>query len=210
MKFRFQSVITKLSGKADNLAHIEIARISKSGKEVGDREIIPADTLLTGAGRFPELIYIPLIEEGEEDSEEEKTKKIIGWETLYPYPGPFAQQDIGIFRPGEEAGDYKAVVEAIGSGRRAASSVQRYLTGESVEAPANMIRRTTNVLSLDQLEPISNATRVKMPQLSPEESINTPDKEIARGYTEDQALQEANRCLQCGLICYRRAEGKLH
>jgi NADPH-dependent glutamate synthase beta subunit-like oxidoreductase len=210
VKFHFQSVVTKLSGKAENLTQIEIARISESGEEVSDRDVIPADTLMTGAGRFPELIYVPILEEGDEDSEEEKIREIVGWETIYPYPGPFAQEDTGIFRPGEESGDYKAVVEAIGSGRRAASSVQRYLTGETIEAPPNMIRRTTNVLSLDELEPIPKVARKKMPQLSHEESINNPDMEIAKGYTEDQAIQEANRCLQCGLICYRRAEGKLH
>ena len=210
VKFHFQSVVTKLSGNAHNLTHIEIARISETGEEAGDREVIQADSLLTGAGRFPELIYIPSIEEREEDSEGRKIIEVVGWETLSPYPSPFAHQDIGIFRPGEEASDYKAVVEAIGSGRRAASSVQRYLAGETVEAPAKMIRRTTNVLSLDQLEPIPKAARVQMPQLSHEESMNSPDMEIARGYSEDQAIQEAKRCLQCGLICYRRAEGKLH
>jgi len=206
MVFYFRSALTRLKGEGDRLTHVEIARLGETGEETGDRELIQTDTLLTGAGRFPELIYVPVGEKGEE----EKPLEPVPWETLIPYPSPFAEQDIGIFRPGEEAGDYKAVVEAIGAGRRAASSVQRFLEGESVEAPANMIRKTTNVLSLDELEPVEKMPRQKMPELSPEESINNPDMEIAKGYSEEQALKESKRCLQCGLICYRRSEGKFH
>ena len=73
-----------------------------------------------------------------------------------------------------------------------------------------MVRKYTEVLSLDRLEPIPKAFRLKMPETTQEERINDPDLEIEKGYSEDQAIQEAKRCLQCGLICYRRTEGKLH
>jgi formate dehydrogenase (NADP+) beta subunit len=46
-----------------------------------------------------------------------------------------------------------------------------------------------------------------MPELGRDERIQDPNAEIALGYSEDQALKEAKRCLQCGLICYRRIEG---
>ena len=101
-------------------------------------------------------------------------------------------------------------MEAIGSGRRAASSIQHYLTGEAVEAPDNMIRINTRVLSLDQLEPVSMDHRQKMPERPQEELTTNPSAEIALGYSEAQALTEAKRCLQCGLICYRRVAGSLH
>jgi hypothetical protein len=102
------------------------------------------------------------------------------------------------------------VVEAIGSGRRAASSIQRFFSGEPLEAPANMIRTHTRVLSLDQLEPVSEAPRERMPELPQEDRILDPSAEIALGYSEEQALKEAKRCLQCGLICYRQVGGPLH
>jgi hypothetical protein len=166
------------------------------------------DTLITGAGRFPELIYVPH-REGDDD-EEADLKDPIQWVTLFPYPSPFAKEDIGIFRPGEVTGDYKAVVEAIGSGRRAASSIQRFFSGEPLEAPANMIRTRTRVLSLNQLEPVSEGPREKMPERPQEDRILDPSAEIALGYSEEQAIKEAKRCLQCGLICYRRVGGTLH
>ncbi|RLI47933.1 MAG: hypothetical protein DRP09_21920, partial [Candidatus Thorarchaeota archaeon] len=140
--------------------------------------------------------------------EEAEIPEPVPWQTLIPYPGPTAEEDIGIFRPGEVMADYKAVVEAIGSGRRAAGSIQRFLNGEPVEAPANMIRTHTRVLSLDELEPVAELPRQKMPELTHEEQIADPSAEIALGFSEEQAVTEAKRCLQCGLICYRRVEGK--
>jgi hypothetical protein len=159
------------------------------------------DILITGAGRFPELIYVP----GKNDDDQTK-----GWETLFPYPSPNAEQDIGMFRPGEATTDYKAVVEAIGAGRRAASSLQRFLTGEPLEAPGKMIRKQTRVLSLDQIEPVSEGPRQRMPERPTEEQATHPSSEIALGYSEEEALTEAKRCLQCGLICYRRVKGPSH
>ena len=162
---------------------------------------------MTGAGRFPELIYIPQANENEEEGTEAQPSSPVLWETLTPYPGPFAREDKGIFRPGEVMADYRAVVEAIGAGRRAAASVNRFLTGEPVEAPSNMIRKFTEVLSLNELEPVKQFPRQKMAELSESERINDPSREIILGLTEEQALNESRRCLQCGLICYRRVEG---
>lgn len=207
IQFHFQSAVTRMLGEGDALRNVELTRISEMGTAEGERQLIAADILLTGAGRFPELIYVPQVESDEAETAE--LKMPIPWETLFPYASPFAEADIGIFRPGEVTSDYKAVVEAIGSGRRAASSIQHYFSGEPVEAPPNMIRTHTRVLSVDQLEPVSEALRQKMPELSEEEQIADPSAEIALGYSEEQALQEARRCLQCGLICYRRIRGSL-
>lgn len=206
IKFYFNSVITRMAGEGDNLNNLEMAFISESGLETGKRMSHPADMLLTGAGRFPELIFIPVI-----DSDRTMDlSRPINWETFTPYAGPCSKQELGIFRPGEEAGDYKAVIEAIGSGKRAASSVQQFLSGNPVTAPFNMIKADTKVLSLDQLEPVKTHSRVKMPEIPVEESVNNPDMEIATGYSEKQAREEAGRCLQCGLICYRRIQGTFH
>ena len=194
----FRAALYRMFGQGDNLTHVEIARLDNQGKE-STREKLVVDTLLVGNGRFPELIYVP-------QSSEESTNDPSVWETVVPYAGPSAKEDVGIFRPGEARTDYRAVVEAIGAGRRAASSAHRFLNGEKVEAPSNMIRKHTSVLNVYELEPISTIPRVKMPELSQKDRLLNPDAEITLGYTEEQALEEAKRCLRCGLICYRRSE----
>ncbi len=210
IQFFFESALTRMMGEGPALTQVEIAHLSDQAQGEGiTMEVLPVDTLLTGSGRFPELIYVA---QREEDEEEEETVSIdpLRWETVVPYAGPGATEDIGLFRPGEATGDYKAVVEAIGTGRRSAASLHRFLNGEPVESPRNMIRKFTEVVSLESLEPVLEIPRMHMPERSKEEQIADPTAEIALGYSEEQAVNEAKRCLQCGLICYRRVEGSPH
>jgi len=202
VQFHFGKAVTRMTGSGPDLSGVEIAAVSEKGHAHGQRELVPVDMLLTGAGRFPELIYVQP-ETGEEVSEAAGGGPV-RWETLVPYASPFAEQDIGIFRPGEAMGDFKAVVEAIGAGRRAANSAHRFLTQREVQAPALMIRKYTDVLNLREIEPVIPGARVPMPELGHEERIADPNAETALGYSEEQAVAEAGRCLQCGLICYRR------
>ncbi len=192
--FLYNSVLCRMTGEGSNLIEVEVRKTTG-----GDAVSYTVDSLFTGAGRFPELIYAPMMKETEG---EENTREL--WQTVIPYPGIFAKDDMGIFREGEVTSDYRAVIEAIGSGRRAAAAVQAYVSGESVEAPANMIRRHTPVVDLNSLEPVPKARRQKMPEITAEEEMLDPAKEIVKGFTEEQARLESNRCLQCGIICYRR------
>ncbi len=208
IRFRFEGILTKMRGKGPELRQVLVGGREKGADQEDEKEgteVLKVNTLLIGAGRFPELIYVPVKEEGEALQDEG-----LSWETLAPYPGPFAREDRGLFRPGEAASDYKAVVEAIGAGRRAASSLHRFLTGQPVEAPARMIRKQTQVLTLDQIEPVSSLPRQEMAERPPEERIGDPTAELALGYSETQAVTEAKRCLQCGLICYSRIQKGLH
>lgn len=67
-------------------------------------------------------------------------------------------------------------VEAIGAGRRAARSIHRYLSGQEISPPDNAIRKDTSLPDVDEVE---------------------------QGLDEKMACGEADRCLSCGLICYR-------
>jgi len=206
IQLHFHTAVTRMMGRGDELTHLELTAIGPSGD--AGLEIVEADALVTGSGRFPELVYVP--EAGSRNGDIESDEGEGAWETLIPYAGPFAQHVTGVFRPGETAGDYRAVVEAIGSGRRVANTVHRYLGGNSIEGPADMIRANTTVLNLAEVEPISAIPREPVP-ISPDEIRRVdPSAEIEMTYGEDQAVREAGRCLQCGLICYRRTKGALH
>ena len=73
-----------------------------------------------------------------------------------------------------------------------------------------MIRKHMQVLDLNTLDPLPKAKREQMPELPREEQILDPAKEIALGLNKEQARLESNRCLQCGIICYRRPKATLH
>ncbi|RME94622.1 MAG: electron transporter RnfB, partial [Alphaproteobacteria bacterium] len=208
----FETVLTKMRGEGGRLTQVELTHLAglpptttmEALRDVEAVELLEVDTLLTGAGRFPELIYTRVAEEDAEGQEPGAEQGPPRWETVLPYAGPFAEQDIGMFRPGEVTSDYKAVVEAIGAGRRGAISVHKKLMGEAVEPPAHMIRKQTTVLSVSEIEPVSSSPRHEMPTLSEEERVLNPTAEIELGFDEQQAIEEAKRCLRCGLICYRR------
>jgi len=193
VKILYNTVLTKMIGSGNKLKEVEICEVTEDGKEKeGSRRILQVDTILIGAGRFPELIYVL------------KRNDEIEWETISPYAGPNAEQEIGIFRPGEAIADYKAVVEAIGSGRRMAASVHNFLRGMPVKAPENMIKKQTRVLNVEEVHGVSPTHRKRMLQRKEDELWGDSFLELELGYTEEEAREEAKRCLQCGLICYRR------
>ncbi len=211
VQFHFRTAITRMFGEKEELTHVELASLDdhtpgqtlKQLQERAKLHRLEINTLITGAGRFPELIYAPVFEtccEGDQERQERTDR----WETLVPYASPFAEEDVGIFRPGEAVTDYKAVVEAIGAGRRGAASVHKKLMGEEVAPPPGMIRKTTKVLDVSKIEPLTPTPREPMPTLSPEEQLANPSAEIELGFSEDQVRREARRCLRCGLICYHR------
>jgi len=112
----------------------------------------------------------------------------------------------GIFAGGDAATGAATVIEAIAAGKRAALSINEYLSGEKkadfkVESEIDLeeyeAREKLN-LSRDYfpLKDIEHEERVKMPKRLVEERImNFSEEEL--GYDEEMAVVEANRCLSC-------------
>ncbi|MHA2225015.1 MAG: FAD-dependent oxidoreductase [Candidatus Hodarchaeales archaeon] len=103
----------------------------------------------------------------------------------------------GIFAGGEVAKGPLSVVEAIEMGRKAATSIDKFLGGNG--------NIDDLFIELDALNPwlgreddFYERTRVQMPCLPIEDRINT-FSEIELGYNEKMVIEEANRCLKCDL-----------
>jgi ferredoxin len=89
------------------------------------------------------------------------------------------------------------LIDAVASGKTVARSVYRYLTGReiSIEAvtahiPLERYRRERGYEAI---------RRVAVPVVSPEERFGDPAQQVELGYTADQAMREASRCLDCGV-----------
>lgn len=103
----------------------------------------------------------------------------------------------GVFAGGDIFHGPKSIVEAIGTGREAAISIDRYLCGESLtrgrEKQYKMIK--------DPMRGIfETAARQRMPQLDPKERVKN-FAEVRQGFTEEMAMKEASRCISCGTCC---------
>jgi len=103
----------------------------------------------------------------------------------------------GIFAGGEVINSPSSVVDAIEMGRRAASSIDKYLGGKG-EIEDILIEPDVPNPNLGSDEGFYEKTRVRMPLLSLDQRQSSFN-EIEQGFDESLALEEANRCLQCDL-----------
>jgi len=98
------------------------------------------------------------------------------------------------------AGDFlrgpKTIVEAMAQGKEAAVSIQRLLEGEDLE-----YGRVNQAIYELQFEP--DLSRAKTRLRAPMPTLPLPQRrgfrEVARGYSKEEAVAEAERCLDCGL-----------
>jgi len=107
-----------------------------------------------------------------------------------------------IFAGGDVVSGPDVAINAIVAGHRAATSIDRFLNGEDLREGREDIRPR---LSARDLAPIpqgahSRVPGVPMPTLAIDERIKSFEA-VELGYTEEQAIQEATRCLNCSTCC---------
>jgi NADPH-dependent glutamate synthase beta subunit-like oxidoreductase len=207
IRLHFQATLTQFKGVDDQLTQVMFRQFaSGNGSNGGSgtfrrfkETALATDTVIAASGRLPEMIFgkVPALE-GEESP--------LLWHTISPYHEPPKVKPAGIFAAADPMSDYRAAVEAIGAGRRGATSIHLYLSGKEVVPPENMITLTTEVLDVAQVENLMPVEpRQKMPELLAMERID-PSLEVELGFDEETARKEAVRCLNCGLICYVRSK----
>ncbi len=153
-----------------------------------ERQTVPCDTVLVAAGQATDLGFL---RDGGSDVEELRP----GWPKVDPES--LATTAPGVFVAGDLAHGTRLLIDAVASGKQAARSVYRYVTGrgvrpEAVEAhiPLERYRREVGYERLRRIEP---GTR------SPEERLSHPGAVVELAYTDVQARREASRCLDCGV-----------
>jgi NADPH-dependent glutamate synthase beta subunit-like oxidoreductase len=112
----------------------------------------------------------------------------------------------GIFAGGDAATGAKTVIEAIAAGKRAALSINEYLSGEKradfkVKSEIDLVEREAREKSnlsrnYFPIKDIVLQKRVKMPKLQAEVRITNFEEEEL-GYDAKMAVEEAKRCLSC-------------
>lgn len=116
----------------------------------------------------------------------------------------------GVFAGGEVRTGSGIAIEAVREGKEAALSIIRYLTGQDLEKGRMKKYNISEKPLLDNnLIPVKRAA---LAELNVKERIST-FKEIALGLTEEEVIQEASRCLDCGpcsecMECVKVCEAK--
>ena len=111
----------------------------------------------------------------------------------------------GVFAVGDATNRGASIaIEAIGEAQKASEVVDGYLNGENVGYKKPYFVEKT--VTAEDLADREKCSRAKMPQRSPEER-KYDFIEVNLGFTAEQAMNEAKRCLQCG--CHDFHECKL-
>ena len=193
------SAIHRLIGEADQLKQVEYIEA-----DTADVTRITAQTLIIASGRFPEMVFTRPRPEGEEAQETDAVELppdvSLHWEGTQPYKQPAFKDEVGLFAEGDVLADYSAAIKAIGAGRRAAASIHQIMHGLSPQLTEHVITPQSSLQNVYHVEKVQTSQRQIMPICSGKELALCG--EIERGFTASMAQQEADRCLQCGLICY--------
>lgn len=160
----------------------------------GSEFIIPADTMIAAVAQAPEISFL------EETHGLEVTPKgtvAVDFLTL-------ATNRPGVFAGGDVARGPWILIQAIADGRRGALSIDRYLRNLPLLTPREQIPLPVVDLSREEIDQMVEEGKVDLtprtvvPELPEEERIRD-FREVELVLTEEQAKQEAARCLACGI-----------
>jgi NADPH-dependent glutamate synthase beta subunit-like oxidoreductase len=194
--------IQRIYGQGDRLEAVEMIN-----RETHETQRVHADHIIFAAGRIPELVFVPVAETEEEQVPQETTDGPIKWEAFAPYKQPAYRKESGLMAKGDVMTDFSAAIKAIAAGRRAAASLHKAIYSISTDLPENVITPDTPLQNVDRVFHVPVNRRQTMP-LADANQLSR-GSELEMGYSAQSAQKEADRCLQCGLICYLHTPGSV-
>lgn len=159
----------------------------------GETEAIDVDTVILAIGQAVDADAFDV----------DKTRKnAIAYDSetfMTSMPGVFAGGDCGNDK-------ISIAIEAIADAKKAAVIIDSYLNGEAVsyEKPYVVERHDIDEKTFEDRERLC---KEKAAQLNADERKDNFSEVVYNGYSEDQAVAEASRCLECG--CHDYYECKL-
>jgi len=145
---------------------------------------LPADVVILAIGQVPDFSHFP-----------PEALNTMGRVAIDPAT---LQTSIpGIFAGGEAVKSPSSVVEAISTGKRAAEAIHRYLAGDGMAVAEDVPSRKEWKGWLGRVEGFAYSRRENMPSLPLNQRQGFD--EVALGFSEEMAVNEAKRCLQCDL-----------
>ncbi|GAG06449.1 unnamed protein product, partial [marine sediment metagenome] len=180
--------------KAIECIKMELGEPDESGRRkpvpvTGSEFTIDIDTVITAIGQAPDLETLHSGELG-----------VTKLDTIDVNSGNLSTNLPGVFAGGDAVSGPASAIEAIAAGNKAAKYIGRYLNGDNIEPDAEEPERY--VVSLEDIKArmkgeIPPQERVRRESI-PIEKRRTTFEEVERVYTKEEALMEAERCLNCG------------
>jgi NADPH-dependent glutamate synthase beta subunit-like oxidoreductase/NAD-dependent dihydropyrimidine dehydrogenase PreA subunit len=185
--------VIRLLGEGDALSAVEALNPA-----TGEACLLPAQTLVFSAGRFPELIFTRPAGGVE--------TRPNAWAAVPPYKNPDQFEEVGLFARGDALTDFSGAIKAIGAGRRAAAAIQLLIYDIPLDLRDDVIKPDAVIQNVDSVEAVATSHRRIMPLADSRDLAQL--KELEKGFDTATAQAEASRCLNCGLICYKNAHNQ--
>lgn len=118
--------------------------------------------------------------------------------------GTFQTEIPNLFVAGDFATGAATVVEALSSGKKAALSALKFVTGVKVDCKEEFVSVREDLKNIEHsfFKEFEKDNREQISVLSPEKR-KTNFNEIESVFSEAQAIKEANRCMECGCMDVR-------
>jgi NADPH-dependent glutamate synthase beta subunit-like oxidoreductase len=194
-KIHVDQGIQRLFGQGDQLHALELIHL-----DTKETQTVDADHVVFAAGRIPELIFTPPAGQGENSDPQNGSVEPLQWEAFAPYKQPAYHAQSGLMSKGDVMTDFSAAIKAIAAGRRATASLHKAIYDIPVDLPENVVTPDTPIQNVDRVFHVSGSRRQVMPLADSHQLARGSEYET--GYSKPTAQAEADRCLQCGLICY--------
>jgi heterodisulfide reductase subunit A-like polyferredoxin len=118
------------------------------------------------------------------------------WNTIEVDAVTYATSIEGVFSGGDAGTGPATVVEAVAAGKEAAESITRYLQGVDMAAGRPLFKTKANP-EYPPIPEMKAEARAVNPEIPHADRMSFNEVELA--FTEEEALREANRCLNCGV-----------
>ncbi|MDZ7699828.1 MAG: FAD-dependent oxidoreductase [Deltaproteobacteria bacterium] len=198
--------VTFLKGTDDRLTDIGLETRDSRRADFVETTTRHVDSVVFPGARLPELVFVP------DDSDDTTDAAASQWrtvETFHTFPKTGRNGVFTAPEPGRLS-DSSAVVKSILSGRRLCRAIHTYLTDGQVGSMDELVCEAASVLDVSEVHHVETLERERPPSLDVE-----GDSESAwifpkpwPGLDEAAARNEARRCLNCGLICYKNPKSQ--
>lgn len=150
---------------------------------------LEVDTLIPAIGQKPNLDFLS----------GNSGLKVTKWNTLEVDPETMVTNVDGIFAGGDVVTGPSTVLAAMKAGKMTAESIHKYLRGESLEKEYKPTQPRMEVPPVEMsIEEATALERPKIPCLPVDRRGGNFD-EVELGFSKEQAMSEAKRCLRCDL-----------
>ena len=148
----------------------------------GKFETLPADSVVLAVGQHSELDFLHGV-----------PGVVIGPNDVVTVDDQFMTGHRGVFAGGDMVGGARTMTTAVGMGKHAARAIDGYLNGARYERPPKHPPISFEMLDLPVYLETLRSAQPELPL-----AVRATFSEVVQGLSQEQARNEAGRCLSCG------------